>query len=168
MIVQRSAAVGAAVPRQPKPRLKDRIPAAPNLAAGGRIRTAIERSVLVQLIGVITLVSVAAVIYLNQASKVSILDYNITLQQQQQVSLQMTNAGLYASATSLESLQRVETLATSHLHMSPARYSSALWIYPVVPRVPAAPHLPSIAAAQAQSQPLAWMKRFASFIKAQL
>lgn len=114
------------------------------------------------------LIAFAALIYLNQASQVSVLQFNIADLQQQQSDLNMQSANLYASASALQSVTRIEGVASTRLHMTRPDYTKTLWIYPVVPQM----SLPVIDnaqnAAQERSQPLDWMKSALALLLAQL
>lgn len=140
----------------------------PSLAPAQHLLAHLGRSVLVQLMLAMALISVAAVVYLNQASKQSVIEFNITDLQRQLVQSNLTNANLYATATSLTSLNRIEPLATSQLHMAPPSQANTLWLRPNVPYV--APLLPDTPAgsAEQQSQPLAWMQHAVQFVVGQL
>lgn len=158
MIAERLALRGQAVfPARRHRDVGGVLPARPAVAGRRRLGELLHQSVLMQLMLAMALVSFAALIYLNQASNVSVLQFSITDLQRQNVELQIENANLYASATSLSSPQRIQSLATSQLHMTKPPYGSIIWIKPVVPAVPE-PAPDSSLAARQQSQPLAWMR----------
>lgn len=113
------------------------------------------------------LIAFAALIYLNQASQVSVMQFNIADLQQRQSDLESKNANLYATATSLQSLTRIEALAVTRLHMTKFDDSRTIWVYPVVPQVAAPAISDSQTAAQQRSQPLEWMKNSLAFLSAQ-
>lgn len=169
MIGDRSATIAASPLAQRKPRTlapRRRITALATLHPRQRLAEAINHSVLAQLIGVLALIFIAALIYLSQAGQVSVMQYSIAGLQRQQIALQMQYSNLYATATGLQSLQRVETIAITKLHMSKPSYSG-LWIQPAVPRLPVPLQDPT-SSAQSQSQPLAWMDHAVHVIAAQL
>lgn len=172
MIGERYAGIGqaGAVRARPTRRsLRARLAAKPAISGRERIAQTLGDSVLVQLMLAMALVAFAALLYLFQASHVSVLEMNISDLQSQQVQLRMDNAALRSTATTLQSLQRVDAAATGRLHMTRPDLSTTIWIRPVVPR------LSSIRAvnadtveAQRQSQPLAWMERALAAAKSSL
>lgn len=126
-------------------------------------------STLVQLMLAMTCVAAAGLLYLAQASQVSVLQYNMAGLQYQQTTLSAQNASLRATATQLQSLQRIDTAATSQLHMTKPDLSNAIWITPVTP--PAVQIRPSNAdtvAAERASQPLAWMSQVFTVVRSSL
>lgn len=171
MIGQRSAVMGrAAAPARARPVAtsmgKTRV--MPVVAGRHFLIERLQRSVLVQLMLAMALVSFAALIYLNQASKVSILQFNIAALQTEQIQLNIQNANLYATGTSLQSLQRIETVATIQLRMTKPDYSNIVWIAPRFPRVTTLTTAASLISARQSSQPLAWMQHTVQFIGSQL
>jgi cell division protein FtsL len=169
MIVERTAGVAnPAVTGRRVEALREKIVVAPAVAGRERLRELVDRSTLAQLIAAMVLISCAALIYLNQASKVSILQFTISDLQRQQIELRMQNANLYAQASGLQNLQRIEAQATTQLHMSKPDYAGTIWIQPVVPQVPPPPANAASARAQTASQPLAWMTHTVQFLAAQL
>jgi cell division protein FtsL len=116
-----------------------------------------------------TFVAVAALLYLAQASQASVLEFNIADQQSQQIQLTAQNASLQSTAIALQSLQRVDQIATTQLHMTKPDPSSAIWVRPVIPNVVAIrPLNADTLSAQRQSEPLAWMARVITRIKSVL
>lgn len=116
-----------------------------------------------------SLVAFAAMLYLFQASHASVLEMNIGDLQGQQVQLRMDDATLRSTASTLQSLQRVDSVATNQLHMTKPDLSTAIWIHPATPRLAAIRAVNAdTVTAQRQSQPLAWMHRFAQFVKSSL
>ncbi|MBV9280896.1 MAG: hypothetical protein JOZ41_12510 [Chloroflexi bacterium] len=116
-----------------------------------------------------TCLSAVALLYLAQASLASVAEYNIAELEGTHAQLTAQNAGLHASVTSLQSVQRIDVIATTQLHMAGARPSDAIWIQPVVPAVPPVHALEAdTAAAQRQSQPVGWMARLVRFVRASL
>jgi hypothetical protein len=111
----------------------------------------------------------AAVLYLAQASQTSVMEFNISELQQQELQLSLRSADLHGTATNLQSFTRIGNLATNQLHMIRPAPSATIWIHPVVPWVPASP-LPEASRARAvqESQPLSWMRNFISFVAASL
>lgn len=170
MIGQRNAVLAKAVgPARTRSRTIERKPK-PAQPAIRRLdlHVLVRQSVLAQLMVAMALISFAALIYLNQAGKVSVLQFRITQLQSEQIQLNVRNANLFASATSLQSLQRIENVATTQLHMSSPNLSNVIWVAPTVPRVAVPPPDPGVAAAQRASQPLAWMRHAIQFVGAQL
>jgi hypothetical protein len=94
---------------------------------------------------------------------------NIGDLQAAQTQLRMDNASLHATATSLQSLQRVDAIATNQLHMARPDLSNTIWIRPVTPRlgVIRAVNADTVEA-QRQSQPLAWMRRAIAVVRSSL
>lgn len=140
-------------------------------AVSGRARLALptSNSVLTQLGLAMTLVAFAAMVYLFQASQVSILEMNIADLQNQQVQIRVDNAALQMTASSLQSIQRVDNIATNQLHMFKPDMSSVMWITPVTPRIlPIRAVNAEVVQAQRHSQPLAWMQNLARFVRASL
>lgn len=174
MSVERIAIPARPAPRTgslsiPSERARQRQSAAQPVVDGRRLLSQLARqSVLMQLIFAMGLISVAALIYVNQASKVSVLQFSIADQQRAQGVLRMQNSNLYATATSLQSLPRIEAAATSQLHMIKPAYGNILWIRPLVPIVAPPPVDTYSASARVDSQPLSWMQHAVEFIGAQL
>jgi cell division protein FtsB len=126
-------------------------------------------STLVQLMLAMTCVAAAGLLYLAQASQVSVLQYNMAGLQYQQTTLNARNASLRATATQLQSLQRIDTAATSQLHMTKPDLSTAIWITaPVPPAVHIYASNADTVAAEQASQPLAWMTRFVTVVRSSL
>lgn len=126
-------------------------------------------STLVQLMLAMTCVAAAGLLYLAQASQVSVLQYNLAGLQYQQTTLNAQNASLRATATQLQSLQRIDTAATSQLHMTKPNLSSAIWITaPTPPAVTIRPSNADTVAAARASQPLAWMASFFTIVRSSL
>jgi cell division protein FtsL len=116
-----------------------------------------------------SLIAFAAMVYLFQASQVSILEMNIGDLQNQQVQLRLDNASLQMTASSLQSIQRVDSIATNQLHMTKPDISTFMWVTPVAPRMPALHGVnDDVLRAQRQSQPLAWMRNAANFVESSL
>jgi cell division protein FtsL len=113
--------------------------------------------------------AIAGILYLAQASQSSVLEYNISVLQSQQAQLDGQNATLRATATQLQSLQRIDAIATQQLHMARPDLRTAIWINPVLLRAATvhSTHADLVAAERA-SQPLAWMKRFLRLVRASL
>ena len=128
-----------------------------------------QSSVLLQLVLAMGLVALAALLYLAQAGQVSVLQYNIADLQARQVQLNAQYASLEASATSLQSLQRVEHLATAQLHMIRPDLSTAVWVQPVIPRItPLRPINADTVTAERASQPLAWIRHVVQQVQSSL
>jgi cell division protein FtsB len=134
--------------------------ASPAIAGRQRVVQLLSRSELAQLMVAMGLIALALLFYLSQATAVSVLEFRISDLSTQQQQLAMTNANLHAAATTLQSPGRIDA-AAHDLHMAPPDLSTAVWIAPVVPQLPAARPLDEGAsAARQRSQPLAWVKRF--------
>lgn len=141
------------------------------------------QSVLVRLLLAMSFVALAGLLYLLQASQASVLEVNISDLQASHAQLAAENASLRITATSLQSLPRIDDVATHRLHMLKPDLSSAIWISPVLPQVgvrqadgslsttdsPATPiWLTQMSSAQHRSQPLGWMKRLLTLIRSSL
>lgn len=159
-----------------KPALRQQHREGPLTWAGRSITVQRERlahvsadSTLVQLMLAMTCVAAAGLLYLAQASQVSVLQYNIAGLQYQQTTLNAQNASLRASATQLQSLQRIDTAATSQLHMTKPDLSNAIWITSATPpKVTIRPYNADTVAAERASQPLAWMTYFFTVVRSSL
>ncbi|GAC1326818.1 MAG: hypothetical protein NVS2B16_09520 [Chloroflexota bacterium] len=146
-------------------------PLAARPAAGrlDQVLDALGRSVLVQLMLAMTLVALAAMIYLAQASQASVLSVRISNSQDVHVHLELQNANLHDAATQYQSLTRIETLASNRLHMSRADLSTTIWINPEVPRLtPLRSQRYDLYAAQQRSEPRAWLQRVMHFVVSSL
>jgi cell division protein FtsL len=161
--------VRATAKRYNRGTLRERLIARPAVSGRERLSLSTGNSVLIQLALAMSLVAFAAMVYLFQASQVSILEMNIGDMQNQQVQLRIDNAALQTTASSLQSLQRVDAIATNHLHMTRPDISTSIWITPVAPRITAIRAMNAdVVDAQRQSQPLAWMQNVATFVKSSL
>ncbi len=134
-----------------------------------RPATSIHHSVLLQLMLAMSFIALAAMIYLAQASQASVLQFNIDDLQATRAQLNQQNASLHASVTALQSLQRIDTVATRQLHMTKPDFSNTIWIQPRVPsgspQIVPLRHTDDVVSAQKQSQPLGWLRRFLRFVK---
>src|SRR5579859_1321981 len=117
--------------------LRDRLVARPAVSGRERLSHSIANSVLIQLALAMSLVAFAAMIYLFQASQFSILEMNISDLQNQQAQLTVDNAALQTTASSLQSIQRVDTIATTQMHMTKPDIATFMWVTPAAPRIPA-------------------------------
>lgn len=146
-----------------------------------RLADTLGRSVLVQLLLAMSFVALAALLYLLQASQASVLDVNIAQLQSDRAQLVAQNAALRTTATSLQSLQRVDDLATRQLHMARPDLSRTIWIRPLLPRMVQGgtlgadsglsagdPQGAEMPAAAQRSTPLGWMKRLIALVRASL
>ncbi|PZS04115.1 MAG: hypothetical protein DLM70_08255 [Chloroflexi bacterium] len=134
-----------------------------------RLLDTLGTSTSVQMMLAMSLVALACMMYLAQASEASVTQVTINALQDNRARLQMQSASLHASATSLQSLSRIEILASTHLKMAQADLSTTIWISPRVPR-PAAyrsQEQDTVAAAQ-RSEPIAWIGRFAHLVATSL
>jgi len=159
---------GIAVPSGRKG-LLDRLPPAPSIAGYQRLFGLVGQSFLLRLTTALALVFVAALLYLVQASQVSVDELAINQLQQRNLYLAGQNANLWAQASALQSLGRIETIAGTKFHMTSPDLQSIIWLRPVIPniRVQTEANLTSRQAV-ARSEPLAWMHNFVEFLKAQL
>jgi hypothetical protein len=116
-----------------------------------------------------TLLATAALLYLAQASQESVLQFNIEALQNQSVQLAGKNADLHATATDLQSTPRIDQAATTRFHMTRQDLSTAIWVWPVLPRVrtPRALDADTVAAA-GRSQPLSWMEHALTVVRESL
>ena len=138
------------------PAIRERRPLWPGRA---RLLDSLSRSVLVQLTLAMTFVALAALLYLAQASQVSVFQFNIAALQAERTQLTTDNATLNTTATGLQSLPRIDLIATGQLHMTKPDLSTTVWLAPVLPSVaPLPPVHADTQTAERQSQPLAWMK----------
>lgn len=149
--------------------LRARLVAAPAVSGRERLSISLGNSVLIQLGLAMSLIAFAAMVYLFQASQVSVLEMNIADLQNQQVQLRMDNASLQMTASSLQSIQRVDTISTTRLHMIKPDISTFLWVTPTAPRIPALRGVNAdVVQAERQSQPLSWMQNVAALVKSSL
>ncbi len=147
----------------------ERLAARPAVAGRERLAEALGESLVIQLMLVMSLVVFAALIYLNQASKVSVSQYKISDLTAQQSMLRQDNAQLNAIKSHLILPGRIDSIATTRLHMAKADFSSNLWVTVTVPIVhPLKPLGADVAAAEARSQPQAWVHRFVDFVESSL
>jgi cell division protein FtsL len=170
MIVQRYAVGTRPAPRtRPRrPSLRDRLAARPAISGRERIAEKLGESLVVQLMLVMSLIVLALIIYLYQASQVSVLDYNIAYLQTSQSNLRQQNARLTATQSILTSPARIEAAATT-FHMTKPDMSTTIWVNVPVPRVRVVrPVSADQTAAQQRSEPAAWLKRAISFVKSSL
>lgn len=159
--------VAAKTPRRAT--LRERLNARPAISGRERLSVSLGNNVLVQLALAMSLVAFAAMVYLFQASQVSVLEMNIADMQTQRVQLRMDTAALQTTASSLQSLQRVDAIATNQLHMTKPDISAAMWVTTVTPRLTAVRAVNAdVVAAQRSSQPLAWMQTFVTFVQSSL
>lgn len=134
-----------------------------------RLYQTLGDSPLVRITLAMALLAVASLLYLTQASQVSVFQYNIAYLQAQRVQLTGDNTALRAQAISLQSLARVQHIATTRLHMITPDIRSTLWVSPIYPHLPTVRRLDEdTVAAQQQSQPLYWLKDFVHFVRASL
>ncbi len=149
--------------------LRDRTLTRPAISGRERLGLSIGNSVLIQLALAMSLVAFAAMIYLFQASQVSILEMNISGLQNQEVQLRVDNAALQTTASSLQSIQRVDAIATNRFRMTKPDISAALWITPAAPRLSDIRGINAdVFEAQRQSEPLAWMKHVVTVVQSSL
>ncbi len=156
------------VQARPRKSLLDRLPAAPSIAGYQRLFALVGQSFLLRLAVALTLVFVAALLYLAQASQVSVDEFAINDLQQKQLNLASQNANLWAKASALQSLGRIETIATTKLHMASPDLQGIIWLSPVTPNIKVdRPRSVSTRQAIARSEPLAWMGGFVDFVRSQ-
>jgi len=173
MIGERLAAGGNRVSAQAgtlrvrrKPAIDRKGSVAPVIALRERLADGLQHSVLMQLMLAMSFVAVAGMLYLAQASQASVLQFNIQDLQNTRTQISAQNAGLEATATSLNSVTRVNTLALGQYHMTEPDFPHAIWINVSAPTVVLLrPAYTSVVSAQRQSRPAAWMVRFLSVVK---
>lgn len=159
----RARAISAPPRRSAKPR---RLPSIPAVAGREYLSSLLGKSVLAKLMLAMSLVAVALMLYLAQASQESVLQFNIAALQEQQTQLNVQNANLTSQATSLQSFGRIDWLATNQLHMVKPDINNTVWVQPLVPQAPpAAATGVTVPQAQRDSEPTAWMSRFVDFVK---
>ena len=140
----------------------------PAIAGRERLAAALGQSVLVRLMLATSLVALAALLYMVQASQASVQQININTLRTEQMDLAAAQTNYNATASTLKSTTRIDFEATSKLQMGPSA-SLPIWVYPVVPRVGAISSVNAdTSAAQRASQPLAWMGRAVSFVHSSL
>lgn len=128
-----------------------------------------RQSMLARLMLAMGFFAIALLIYLAQASQVSVHEFAIADLRRDQMTLMIQSANLTATSTQLQSLTRVTAIATNGMHMTRPDVSSTMWVDPLLPAVQTPPSpAQTVAAAKHRSQPLAWMNRAITFIKSQL
>ena len=170
MIVQRYAVGARPAPRARvhRPTLRERLAARPAISGRQRVAEKLGNSLVVQLMLVMSLVVFALVVYLYQASQVSVLSYNITYLQGSQGRLRQQNAQLNATQSELTSPARIEAAATT-FQMTKPDIATTIWVNVPVPHVRVVrPIAADMAAAQQRSEPRAWVKNFISLVKSSL
>lgn len=166
MISERVVGVGRAGPARPGAMWRPRLTATPAVAGRTRVIEAVNKSVLAQLMLAMGCVAFAALLYMAQASQISVQQINISLLQSERAQVMTDNTNLHTTATSLSAVKRIESVAVGQLHMAEPSLSSTVWIKPVFPRIHAAPLLSeSTLTAERRSEPLAWMTRFVTFVR---
>lgn len=170
MISERAVPVrGRAAARRERTWKFPSLRAAPAMAGRQRLMEALGKSVLVQLMLAMTLIAVAALLYMAQESQISVQQINMAVLRSQHMQLVAENTTLRARATGLQSTGRVDQIATSRLGMVPQDSSNQMWINVDVPTVPTARSVNAdTVAAQQRSAPLAWLGRFAHTIQSSL
>src|SRR5947209_5699863 len=149
--------------------LRDRLISRPAVSGRERVSLSLGHSVFIPPGLAMSLIAFAAMVYLFEASQVSILEMNIGDLQNQHMQLRMDNASLQRPASSLQSIQRVDSIATNQLHMIKPDISTFMWVTPVAPRMQALhPVNADLVQAERRSQPLSWMQNAASFVKSSL
>ena len=150
--------------RQPATERARRV--APVVALRDRLADGLQHSVLMQLMCAMSFVALAGMLYLAQASQASVLQFNIQDLQYTRTQLSAQNASLQATATSLNSVTRVNSLALGPFHMTKPDFSHAIWINVSAPTIMALrPAYTNVPSAQRQSRPAAWIVRFLSVVK---
>lgn len=100
------------------------------------------------------LLCVSLLVYLLQVNQASWLQFNLTQASVTQSRLNAVNAHLLVQKDALLAESRIDSIATTKLHMEHPSLSTAIWLHVrIPPTVPAAPHQPAI-----QSSPLSWME----------
>jgi cell division protein FtsL len=139
------------------------------IAGRERLSRLIGDTVAVRLMLATVLVAIACLFYLAQASQVSVVELNIGYLQTEGAHLNVENANLHASAAGYQSLPRISSEALNKLHMVQPDMAQTVWVRSVVPQI----IVPRDAGrevkdAMTRSQPLAWMHRFVSLVRASL
>jgi hypothetical protein len=148
--------------------LGQRLAARPAIAGRERLAEALGESLVVQLMLVMSLVVFAALIYLNQASNVSVLQYKIGDLTVQQAQLRQENAQLNARRGYLQGPARIAASA-QQMHMVSHDISANMWLTVRVPVVhPVKPISADLAAAETRSEPQTWVRRFVGFVESSL
>ncbi len=100
------------------------------------------------------LVSFAVILYLVQANASTAMQMELNQIRADRSQLNAVNAQLLVQADGLKAEHRINSLATTKLHMQSPSLASALWltvtVKPKTPRMPAPPRL--------QTGPLNWME----------
>ena len=134
-----------------------------------RLYHALGESPLVQIILAMSLLAIACLLYLTQASQVSVIQYNIADLQAQNAQLNTQNTELRAQAMGLQSIERIQHLATTQLHMVTPHIGSTVWLTVTFPRISQPrPSYVNTVAAERQSQPLSWLRSFFHALKSSL
>lgn len=133
--------------------------ALPAVAGRARLTEALGQSVLVQLMLAMSFVALAALLYMAQASQITVQQINIAVLRDSRQQLVAQNADLRSRADALQSLQRVQNIAITRFHMATPDITTAIWIRPRTVRVSPLP-LPGgdVAAAERASSPLTWIE----------
>jgi len=114
----------------------------------------------------LTFIALAGLVSLAQASQESVVSYQISSLTDQNIALMSQNANLAATANNLQSLQRIDSAATSTFHMTKPDLSSTVWVRPLVPRVVPVPVVDTSGSqVKHASSPLAWVQNFFTFVK---
>ncbi|HZU12565.1 MAG TPA: hypothetical protein VFB58_06965 [Chloroflexota bacterium] len=131
----------------------------PAVAGRRRLGEALGRSVVIQLMLAMSFVALAALLYMVQASQITVQQINIAVLRSDRQQLVAQNAQFRSQAVALQSLQRIDSLATGRLHMATPDITTAIWVKPVFRRVtPLASPSGDIVAAQRASSPLTWLE----------
>jgi len=121
-----------------------------------------RQSLPVQLVLIMGFFAAAVLLYVTQTSQASVLQMNISSLRDEQVALQANNTDFHTQASALQSMNRVETIATAQLKMTKTDLSSTIWVHPRVVSITAASiGTSNIAYAQRASEPLAWLRQLA-------
>lgn len=138
---------------------------------GARVRLAaqLESAVVPRLMLAMVLCVLAMLMYLQQASQMSVHQFAISNLQAEQSQLSLTNVNLHAQASQLRSVSRIQTIATTQLHMTPADPTKSIWVLITVPRVrPVVVVSSDTQAAKRISSPLHWMTTTLTWIREEL
>lgn len=170
MISERVVPVrGRAAARQERARRLPSLSAAPAIAGRRRLMEALGKSVVVQLMLAMTLIAVASLLYMAQESQISVQQINIAALRSDHMQLVAENTVLRARATSLQSTQRVDQVATTKLGMTAQTPADQVWLQVEVRPLPAVrPVNADTVAAQRASSPGAWLHRFVRTIQSSL
>lgn len=140
----------------------------PASAGTEQIAEALGQSPVVRLALFMSLVVFAAYMYMNQATRASVVEYNIGNQRQSADSLRQQNVKLHAVNSALSAPGRIRA-AAAQLGMTRPDVSATIWIQVMTPQVRVVrPVDADIRVAQQESSPAAWLQHAYTFAKSSL